>query len=127
MSGNPILLNTGIFFLLYVLIVWLEFLLIAWPLLVDQPDAAPRRYALIAAVLTLRVPPANFWPGGTRGYPLCFVGLCCHSICSGLYSFRIFAGAALSILQARCCEFSSPYWRGSKSMLRAMKIMGTLR
>jgi uncharacterized membrane protein YesL len=60
MSGNPVLVNTGILFLVYVLIVWVEFLLLAWPLMVNQPDMPLRDVMRNAAILTLRVPAANF-------------------------------------------------------------------
>ncbi len=59
LSGAPYLFNIGIFFLLYVLVVWIEFLLIAWPLLVNQPEMSLRNVARNAAILTLRVPLAN--------------------------------------------------------------------
>jgi hypothetical protein len=59
MSGNPILLSTGFWILFYVLIVWLEFLLIAWPLLVNQPEMSISHVMRNAAILTLRMPGAN--------------------------------------------------------------------
>jgi uncharacterized membrane protein YesL len=59
MRGNPIVANTGTLFLVYVLIVWVEFLLLAWPLLVNQPDMGLRDVVRNAAILTLRVPAAN--------------------------------------------------------------------
>jgi Protein of unknown function, DUF624 len=58
-SGNTFLLNMGMWFLVYVLLVWLQFLLIAWPLLVDQPDMRLRDVARNAAIVTLRYPGAN--------------------------------------------------------------------
>jgi hypothetical protein len=60
MSGNPLLLSTGMWFLVYVLIVWLEFLLIAWPLLVNQPEMSMGNIMRNAAIVTLRLPGANF-------------------------------------------------------------------
>jgi uncharacterized membrane protein YesL len=60
LSGNPFLMQVGIFFLLYVLIVWLEFLLIAWPLLVNQPDMEIRHVVRNSAIIALRTPGANF-------------------------------------------------------------------
>ena len=60
MSGNPILLNTGMWFLVYVLVVWIEFLLIAWPLLVNQPEMSIGNVVRNSAILTLRTPGANF-------------------------------------------------------------------
>ncbi len=60
MSGNLVLENTGILCLVYVLIVWLEFLLLAWPLMVNQPDMPLRDVMRNAAILTLRVPAASF-------------------------------------------------------------------
>jgi hypothetical protein len=66
----PLLLIPGTGFLLYVLIVWIEFLLIAWPLLVNQPEMAIRDVVRNAGILTLRVPGANF------GLALLVVGLC---------------------------------------------------
>jgi uncharacterized membrane protein YesL len=59
LRGTPFLLIPGIGFLLYVLIVWIEFLLIAWPLLVNQPEMAIRDVVRNAGILTLRVPAAN--------------------------------------------------------------------
>ncbi len=59
LSAVPSAFNVGIFFLLYVLVVWLEFLLIAWPLLVDQPEMTLRNVLRNAAILTLRSPGAN--------------------------------------------------------------------
>ena len=59
MRDNPILVNTGTLFLVYVLTVWIEFLLLAWPLLVSQPDMPLRDVMRNAAILTLRVPAAN--------------------------------------------------------------------
>jgi uncharacterized membrane protein YesL len=60
LQGNPILVNTGIYFLLYVLIVWLEFLFVAWPLLVNQPEMSIRNVLRNAAILTFRTPGAGF-------------------------------------------------------------------
>ncbi len=60
LSGMGILLNVGIFFLVYVLLVWLEFLLFAWPLLVNQPEMALRHVVRNTAIVTLRTPGANF-------------------------------------------------------------------
>ncbi len=60
MSGNPVLVNTGFLFLVYVLIAWLEFLLLAWPLMVNQPEMPLRHVMRNAAILTFRVPVANF-------------------------------------------------------------------
>src|SRR5688572_3449216 len=58
MSGNQLLVNMGVVFLLYLLIIWLEFLLIAWPLLTNQPDMSIRHVIRNAAILTLRMPGA---------------------------------------------------------------------
>ena len=60
MSGDPVLANAGILFLVYVLIVWLEFLLLAWPLMVNQLEMPLRHVIRNAAILTLRVPMPNF-------------------------------------------------------------------
>jgi len=60
LSGNPFILQVGIFFLLYVLIVWIEFLLFAWPLLVNQPEMGLRHVLRNSAILALRTPGANF-------------------------------------------------------------------
>lgn len=60
LSGQGVLLNVGVFFLIYVLIVWLEFLLMAWPLLVNQPKMEMRHVLRNAAIVTLRTPGANF-------------------------------------------------------------------
>jgi uncharacterized membrane protein YesL len=59
LSDNPLIFNVGVFFLLYVLVVWLEFLLIAWPLLVDRPDMSLGNVMRNAAILTLKKPGAN--------------------------------------------------------------------
>ena len=59
-SGNSLLSSMGVFFLLYVLIVWIEVLLIAWPLSVDRPNMPVRDVLRNAAILTLRSPGANF-------------------------------------------------------------------
>ena len=59
-SGNSFLSSMGVFFLLYVLIVWIEFLLIAWPLSVDRPNMRVRDVLRNAGILTLRMPGANF-------------------------------------------------------------------
>jgi uncharacterized membrane protein YesL len=59
LKGNPLLVNTGVYFLLYVLFVWLEVLLIAWPLLVNQPQMSIRDVVRNAAILTLRTPGAS--------------------------------------------------------------------
>jgi uncharacterized membrane protein YesL len=60
LSDNPFLLNTGVYFLLYVLVVWLEFLFVAWPLLVNQPGMPIRDVLRNAAIVTLRTPGAGF-------------------------------------------------------------------
>jgi uncharacterized membrane protein YesL len=59
-SGSSILLKAFYYFLLYALIVWFEFLLIAWPLLVNQPEMSIRDIVRNAGILTLRMPGANF-------------------------------------------------------------------
>ncbi len=59
LSGVPAVFNMGIFFLLYVLVVWIEFLLIAWPLMVDHPEMPITNVLRNAAIVTLRVPGAN--------------------------------------------------------------------
>jgi len=60
LGENPFLLQVGIFFLLYVLIVWLEILLFAWPLLVNQPAMGLGHVMRNSAILALRTPGANF-------------------------------------------------------------------
>jgi uncharacterized membrane protein YesL len=60
LKDNPLLVNTGVYFLVYVLIVWLEFLFVAWPLLVNQPEMSIRNVLRNAAVVTLRAPGAGF-------------------------------------------------------------------
>jgi uncharacterized membrane protein YesL len=60
LRGNPFLVNAGVYFLLYVLIVWIEVLLVAWPLLVNQPQMSIRDVVRNAAILTLRTPGASF-------------------------------------------------------------------
>jgi uncharacterized membrane protein YesL len=59
LSGNPLLQNMGIVFFLYVLVVWLEVMLFAWPVLVDQPGMAIRHVLRNSAILTLRTPASN--------------------------------------------------------------------
>ncbi|HUS14748.1 MAG TPA: DUF624 domain-containing protein [Chloroflexia bacterium] len=51
--------GAGMLLLTYALVVWLEFLLIAWPLLVDQPHLRLRDVLRNAGILTLRYPAAN--------------------------------------------------------------------
>jgi uncharacterized membrane protein YesL len=57
---DPLLGNTGILLLVYVLIVWLEFLLVAWPILVNHPEMSIRDVMRNAAIFTLRMPGVNF-------------------------------------------------------------------
>ncbi len=59
LRGTPVLWNIGVFFLLYVLVVWFEFLLVAWPLLVNQPEMSMRNLVRNSLVFTLRTPWAN--------------------------------------------------------------------
>jgi uncharacterized membrane protein YesL len=59
MSGNPGLLNAGMWIIVYVFLVWFEFLLIAWPISVNHPEMAIRDVLRNAAILTLRLPGAN--------------------------------------------------------------------
>ncbi len=61
LSGNQVLVNVGVFFLFYILIVWLECLLIAWPLLINQPEMPIRDVLRNAAIITLRSPGVNFF------------------------------------------------------------------
>lgn len=74
LSGNALLLQIGIFFLLYVLLVWLEFLLIAWPLLVNQPAMELRHVLRNAGIVALR------WPGANFGLALIVILLCLFSL-----------------------------------------------
>jgi uncharacterized membrane protein YesL len=60
LGGSGLLYTTGIVFLLYVLIIWIEIQLIAWPLLVDRPEMQVRHVVRNAAVVTLRMPGASF-------------------------------------------------------------------
>ncbi len=60
LSGNSVLVNVGVFFLLYILIVWFECLLLAWPLLVNQPQMPIRDVLRNAAIIALRSPGLNF-------------------------------------------------------------------
>ncbi|HMA33132.1 MAG TPA: DUF624 domain-containing protein [Chloroflexia bacterium] len=60
LAGTGIAFNVGVFFLVYVLLVWLEFLLMAWPLLVNHPAMGLRHVLRNAAIVTLRTPGANF-------------------------------------------------------------------
>jgi uncharacterized membrane protein YesL len=59
LGGHPLFFNIGIFLLLYALVVWLEFQLVAWPLLINQPEMAIRDVLRNAGILTLRLPLAN--------------------------------------------------------------------
>jgi uncharacterized membrane protein YesL len=56
---DPLLANVGVLFLIYLLSVWLEVLLIAWPVLVNHPDMALRDVVRNAAIFVLRHPGAN--------------------------------------------------------------------
>jgi uncharacterized membrane protein YesL len=60
LKGNSLLVTTGVYFLLYVLIVWIEFLLVAWPLLVNQEEMPIRDVMRNAAIVTFRNPGAGF-------------------------------------------------------------------
>ena len=60
MSGNTMLANMGTWLLFYVLVLWFECLLIAWPLMVNHPEMSLRNVMRNAAVLALRMPGANF-------------------------------------------------------------------
>lgn len=60
MSGNPVLMSAGMWFLVYVAIVWIEFLLIAWPVAINNPEMALKDVMRNAAIITLRLPGANF-------------------------------------------------------------------
>jgi uncharacterized membrane protein YesL len=60
MSGNPVLSSIAGLLLFYVPVVWLEFLLLAWPLLVNQSEMSLPNVMRNAAILTLRTPGANF-------------------------------------------------------------------
>lgn len=101
MSGNPTLLNIGLIFLLYVLIVWIEFLLIAWPLLVNQPEMSLRDVIRNAAILTLRMPGANF------GLALIVVLLCLLSVSLGLIVALALA-AIVSLLAQHYLHIQAP-------------------
>jgi uncharacterized membrane protein YesL len=59
LSGNVGLLNIGVWLVLYIFLLWLEFLLIAWPVLVDQPEMRIRHVMRNSAVVMLRYPGAN--------------------------------------------------------------------
>lgn len=59
-GGNPMLANMGAWLLFYVLVLWIECLLVAWPLMVNQPEMSIRDVMRNAAILTLRMPGANF-------------------------------------------------------------------
>lgn len=56
---DPLLANVGLLFLIYLLVVWLEFLLIAWPVLVNHPDMPLRDVMRNAVIFALRHPWAN--------------------------------------------------------------------
>jgi uncharacterized membrane protein YesL len=60
LNGSGLLFTMGIVFLLYVLVLWCEFLLLVWPLLVNHPDMELRHVVRNAAITTLRLPGANF-------------------------------------------------------------------
>ena len=52
-------LNVSTIFLFYLLVVWLEFLLISWPMMVNRPEMPLGQVVRRAALLTLRQPGAN--------------------------------------------------------------------
>lgn len=60
LSSSPAFFNLGVFFLIYILIVWLEILLVAWPMMVDRPDMRIRDVLRNASLLVLRTPGASF-------------------------------------------------------------------
>jgi hypothetical protein len=84
LAGNPLLLNIGVVFLVYVLVVWLELQLIAWPLLINQPEMAIRDVLRNAGILTLRLPLAN-------------LGLALIVILLGVFSFFIPIAVSLAL------------------------------
>jgi uncharacterized membrane protein YesL len=59
LDGSGVLYTAGIVFLLYVLVIWIEIQLIAWPLLVDRPEMQVRHVLRNSAVVTLRLPGAS--------------------------------------------------------------------
>lgn len=101
MSGNPVLENTGILFLVYVLIVWLEFLLLAWPLMVNRPEMPLHHVMRNAAILTLRVPAANF------GLALLVITLCVLSVFVAIV-FALALAAFVSLLVQHYLYLQAP-------------------
>jgi uncharacterized membrane protein YesL len=101
LGGNPVLFNAGIFFLLYVLIVWLEVLLVAWPLMVNQPEMSIRDVMRNAVVVTLRTPGAAF------GLALLVVILCLFSLALAVLVALALAAIA-SLLAQHYLHFQAP-------------------
>ncbi|HEX9987881.1 MAG TPA: DUF624 domain-containing protein [Chloroflexia bacterium] len=101
MSENLLLLNIGSIFMLYVLIVWLEFLLIAWPLLVNQPEMPLRHVMRNAAILTLRMPGANF------GLALVVIFLCVVSLSFGII-LALALAAIVSLMAQHYLHMQAP-------------------
>ncbi len=59
LSGNSLIYGMGMTLLIYVLLLWCEALLIAWPLLVNQPTMALRDLLRNTALFILRAPLLN--------------------------------------------------------------------
>lgn len=57
---DPVIVNVGVLFLIYLLVVWLEFVLVAWPVLVNHPEMSLSDVLRNAGIFTLRHPAANF-------------------------------------------------------------------
>jgi len=59
LSGNSLIYGMGMTLLVYILLLWCEALLIAWPLLVNQPDMALRDLFRNTVLFILRAPLLN--------------------------------------------------------------------
>ncbi len=59
LSGNSLIYGMGMTMLVYLLLLWCEGLLIAWPLLVNQPQMALRDLLRNTVVFILRAPLLN--------------------------------------------------------------------
>jgi uncharacterized membrane protein YesL len=101
LSGNVLVLSIGVYFLLYVLIVWLEILLIAWPLLVNQPEMRVRDVLRNAAILALRV------PGASLGLALLVIVLSVFSLMFGILLALVLA-AFVSLLVQHYIHIQAP-------------------
>ncbi|MGI8586515.1 MAG: DUF624 domain-containing protein [Chloroflexia bacterium] len=101
LAGTGIVYGVGITLLVYVLLLWLELLLLAWPMLVDQPEMRLRHVLRNSAILTLRAPGANL------GLALLVLLLTAFSIFfSPLLALGM--GALLALLVQHYLNFQAP-------------------